>query len=252
MRTAWPVIGGAWLAACAPVDIAELDGPFYDGDGRSVHCAVDLDTVAGNSLASIDGALDRAAARGEVVELYAHKPGITVPLDRIEHVLAGAQDRGLAFVTYADFAAGAGTGPAIALSFDDSAVATWIAAQPLFERHGARATFFVSRFHAFSETARAQLHELAVAGHAIEAHSVLHERAPTYVEEHGLAAYLDDEVVPSIDALVAEGFSVTSFAYPYGARTDELDRAILELEHVAVLRSVSFSYTGVVQSPCPR
>lgn len=240
------------LAACAQVDIAELDGPFYDGDGRSVHCAVDLDTTADNSDASIDGALDRAAARGEVIELYAHKPGITVPLDRLERVLAGARDRGLGFVTYADFAAGAGTGPALALSFDDSAVATWLSAQPLFDRYGARVTFFVSRFDVFSATARAQLHELAAAGHAIEPHSVKHERAPSYVEQHGLAAYLAEEVVPSIDALVADGFAVTSFAYPYGARTDELDRAILDLDRIAILRSVAFTYTGVVQSPCPR
>lgn len=234
------------------VDIAERDGAFYDGDGRAVHCAVDLDDVANNSLASVDGALDRAAARGEVAELYAHNPGKTVPLATIEHVLAGARDRGLAFVTYADFAAGAGTGPGLALSFDDASVGAWYDARPLFAAYGARLTFFVSRYARLQPAQRDQLRELAADGHAIEPHSVLHLRAPAYVEQHGLAAYLADEVVPSIDALVADGYPVTSFAYPFGARTGEIDRAILALDDIAVLRAVDFTYTGVVRSPCPR
>jgi peptidoglycan/xylan/chitin deacetylase (PgdA/CDA1 family) len=241
------------LSAFAPgcqEDLAAIDGMFYDGDGRSVHCAVDLDDDAHNSLASIDTALDRAAARGQVAELYAHSPGKTVPVSVLEHVLQGAHDRGLAFVTYADFAAGAGTGPALALSFDDTSVDAWYAMRPQLLAVGARATFFVSRYAALREEQHAKLRELAADGHAIEAHSVLHLRAPEYVEDHGLAAYLDNEVVPSIEVMRADGFPVTSFAYPFGARTGEIDEAILE--HVAILRSISFSYTGPVIDACPR
>ncbi|MGN6108120.1 MAG: polysaccharide deacetylase family protein [Kofleriaceae bacterium] len=240
------------LAAGCQDDIGDIDGAFYDGDGRSVHCAVDLDTVANNSLASIDSALDRAAARGEVAELYAHNPGKTVPLEVVEHVLAGARDRGLAFVTYSDFAASGGLGPGLALSFDDTSVDAWTAARPLFDRYGARVTFFVSRYAALRDDQRAQLVQLAADGHDLEPHSVGHLRAPVYVEEHGLAAYLEDEVIPSIQRMVADGHHVTSFAYPFGARTREIDEAILALPEIAILRSVSFSYTGVVTSPCPR
>jgi len=92
------------------------------------------------------------------------------------------------------------------------------------------------------------LHALAAQGHKIEAHSVSHQRAPTYVENHGLAAYLADEALPSIDALRAEGFDVTTYAYPYGARTGELDGALLE--HVSIVRSVSFTWS-TVSDPCP-
>ena len=213
-----------------------------------MHCAANLDTSTGNSLASIDTALDRAAERGEVVELYAHRPELTVPLATIEHVLAGARARNLPFVTYADFAAGGGTGPGLALSLDDSGVSYWMDARPLFLRYQARVTFFVSRYAAMSDDTHAQIRELANDGHDIEAHSVLHLRAPSYVEDHGLRAYLDDEALPSIEVLRGDGYPVPAYAYPYGARTEELDHALLE--HVSILRSVSFAVSGVAD-PCP-
>jgi len=55
---------------------------------------------------------------------------------------------------------------------------------------------------------------------------------------------------PSCEVLRADGFELSAFAYPFGARTGELDRALLA--EVPILRSVSFSYTGVIASPCPR
>jgi peptidoglycan/xylan/chitin deacetylase (PgdA/CDA1 family) len=214
-----------------------------------MHCAINLDTSANNRIESIDTGLDRARDRGEVIELYAHVPGVSVPLAKIAHVLAGARDRGLAFVTYADFARGAHVAPGLALSFDDTAVDAWLALRPLLQDHQARVTFFVCRYHTFSEAQRAGLQQLAADGHAIEAHSVGHFRAPEYVENHGLVAYLRDEVDPSIAALRADGFDVQAFAYPFGARTGQIDGAIAR--RVPVLRSVAFSYT-LVQDPCPR
>jgi hypothetical protein len=49
--------------------------------------------------------------------------------------------------------------------------------------------------------------------------------------------------------LRADGYAVSAYAYPFGARTDELDEAMLA--HIPILRSVSFSVGGAV-SPCPR
>jgi peptidoglycan/xylan/chitin deacetylase (PgdA/CDA1 family) len=238
----------AMFAACQ-ADIAELDGVFYNGDGRLVHCGVDLDTTAKNTIASVDTGLDRARDRGEVVELYAHHPGVTVPVSKIEHVLAGAHDRGLAFFTYADFAAGRPVGPGLALSFDDTFVDAWVDLLPTFARYGAQVTFFVSRYAEQSAEQHAGLHQLAAAGHDIEAHSVKHLRAPEYVEDYGLDSYLHDEMDPSIQILRDNGFEVHAFAYPFGARTGELDRAIGE--RVPVVRSVAFSY-DITSSPCPR
>jgi len=231
------------------VSVDDLDGVFYDGDGRTVHCGVNLDTSANTSIASIDGALDRARDRREVVELYAHHPGATVPIEKLEHVLRGARDRGLAFFTYADFAHNRPVEPGLALSFDDTSVEAWFALRPMFQRYAAQVTFFVSRYYNIDDEARGQLKQLAAEGHAVEAHSVLHLRAPDYVEQRGLNAYVREEVDPSIAILRNDGFTVDAFAYPFGARTDELDRAIAK--RVPVIRSVAFTYS-IVGDPCPR
>lgn len=225
-----------------------MDSIFYDGDGRDVHCAVDLDRKSDLSHANLDGALDRAAARGEVLEIYAHNPERTVAVADIEYVVKGAAERGLAFVTYADFARGAGTGPGLALSFDDTSISAWYDLRSLFDRYGARVTFFISRYAGVRDRERAMVKQLAADGHEIAAHTVNHLNGPAYVEEHGLAAYLADEVLPSLDVLRADGYDVTSFAYPFGARTREIDEALLP--YVPVLRSVTFPRSGVV-SPCP-
>ena len=228
----------------------QVDGAFYDWDHRTVHCGVDLDSDTDNGSGSIDSALDRAADRGEVAELYAHHPTVTIPDSTIEYVLAGAQQRGLTFYTYEDLAdPTTPAGPGLALSFDDTSVDDWVATLPLFEQYAAHVTFFVSRYRYLSDAQHAELHTLADAGNAIEAHTVLHLRGPEYVEDHGLDAYMDDEVMPSISALRDEGFPVNAFAYPFGARTTDTDSAILG--NVKVLRSVSFTW-NVVASPCPR
>jgi hypothetical protein len=239
---------GSLVAGCQR-DVSELDGVFYDGDGRIVHCGVNLDTEANISQSSIDSGLDRARDQGEVVELYAHHPGVSVPIDKIEYVLAGATARGLGFVTYGDFARGSYASPGLALSFDDTFVDAWVGLLPMFERYHARVTFFVSRYAAMTEAAHASLQLLAARGHDVEAHSVRHFRAPDFVESYGIDAYLRDELDPSIAALRNDGFEVNAFAYPFGARTGELDRAIAK--RVPVIRSVAFSYAGV-ESPCPR
>jgi len=246
----------AWLTCGALVALAgchdsldDMDGIFSRGP-RRVFCAANLDTVAGSDLASIHAGLARARTRGEVIHLYAHNPGGTVPLDKLEAVLDDIDGFELPYVTYAELAAGPPTGAAVALSFDDTSVGAWYAARPLFAQHHVRATFFVSRFFAISADGRAELHQLAADGHDIEAHTINHLRAPDVVADRGLVAWRDHEALPSIDVLADDGFArPIAFAYPFGARTDETDRALLD--HVAVLRSVSFSFSAPVSDPCP-
>jgi peptidoglycan/xylan/chitin deacetylase (PgdA/CDA1 family) len=239
----------AALTAGCYDEIGAIDGAFYTGDGHGVHCAINLDTDANNRIASIDSGLDRALDRGEILELYAHNPGGTVPLDKLEHVLAGARDRGLPFVTYADFARSSFPTPAVALSFDDHSVPAWLAARPLFDKYGARITFFVSRYAALLDSERDGIKVLAADGHDIGAHSVRHLRAPDYVEAHGVAAYLRDEVDPSIDVMRSDGYDIQAFAYPFGVRTGETDRAIAR--RVPVIRSIAYTIP-LVNDPCPR
>ncbi len=238
------------IGACH-YDVGKADSAFYNWDGRKVHCAIDIDTFARIGNESIDTGLDRARDRGEVLELYNHGPGVTISPDVIEHVLAGAQSRGLAFVTYADMAKGLRpAGGGLAYSFDDNYAKPWAEQRDLFKQYGARVTFFIAYWEKTSAIDRGYIHDLASDGHDIEAHTVKHYRAPVYVEQKGLNAWIDDEVQPSIDALNNDGFPpVTVFAYPYGARTDETDRAALD--RVDIVRSVAYTWESPATDPCP-
>jgi peptidoglycan/xylan/chitin deacetylase (PgdA/CDA1 family) len=243
-------VAAAAVATACQHDTAATPSAFYAWDDREVHCAINLDTYARNDLDSVKAGLDRALQRGEVIELYAHDPGRTVEWDALEAVLAAINERNLPYYTYADFARGVAPGGAgVALSFDDAYIDHWLNGADLYARYAARLTFFIAYYDELSIDQRASLHELALRGHAIEAHSVDHLRAPVYVERHGLAAYIDNEVKPSIEVLRAEGFDVTTFAYPYGARTGEIDRAVLA--HVPLVRSVSFTWSSIATDPCP-
>jgi peptidoglycan/xylan/chitin deacetylase (PgdA/CDA1 family) len=165
-------------------------------------------------------------------------------------VIARAAELGLDFVRYDQLEPGGPARGGVALSFDDTDVQSWLDARPVFQQYDVQATFFVSRYDTFDDDRKAQLRTLGGDGHAIEAHSILHLRATDYVEKYGLAAYLADEAVPSIELLRSDGFAVSAYAYPYGARTHELDRAILT--HVDRVRAVTFSLDGpLVADPCP-
>jgi hypothetical protein len=57
-------------------------------------------------------------------------------------------------------------------------------------------------------------------------------------QAHGLDAYLADDIDPALAAMRADGWAPIVFAYPMGHRTAEIDRALLDREGFALLRSV--------------
>jgi Polysaccharide deacetylase len=237
------------LAAACRQPLDEIDEIYSTDPDQRVFCGVDIDDAKGNDLDSILGGLERAHERGEVMHLYAHAPGSSVSNERLEAVLTRADELGLAYLTYAELGAPAPPQGGLALSFDDSNIDAWYGARALFQAHGARVTFFVTRYDWFTDLGRTWLHELAGDRHEIAAHGLRHRNGPNYVIEYGLRAYLDDEVLPSLQLLRDDGFTVTSFAYPYGRRTGEMDHALLQ--YFERIRSVSYSIEGLVSDPCP-
>jgi hypothetical protein len=226
------LLGSLLTAAChAPGTTV-----FAEPGDQGLLCGLSID---GSSRQAGDLALglDDARRRGAIVQLYGHSPGDSVAVERIEALLAAAADRGMDFVTYADMTADTAGGSSLALSFDDDFVAGWHALRPVFDRHGARATFFVSRFAGLSAEQRAKLHELAADGHAIEYHGTDHQPAERYVAEHGIDAFLADEIEPGLAAMRADGFAPTAYAYPHGERTAETDAALLE--HFSIVRGIA-------------
>jgi peptidoglycan/xylan/chitin deacetylase (PgdA/CDA1 family) len=177
----------------------------------------------------IETEIDLAANRDRATLFHAHDPGRTVSRDTLEAVLDLADSHGLGYATFPELVPGGPRRAALALAFDDQWFDSWYGIRDLLAAHDARVTFFVSRFHLATETERAELAALHAAGHAVEAHTVEHLRAPDYVAAHGLDAYLADEVAPSLEILRAAGYTPTSFAFPFGASTDELNAAVLQL-----------------------
>jgi hypothetical protein len=238
----------ALLGACrTPLD--ELDGAYYPWDGREVHCAVEIDDRAGIAIEDILAGLDRARDTGEVLELVVHTPGVTMAWDRLEAVLAGARARGLPFLTAADLVRGTPSA-GVALMYDDWHTQEWLASEPLLAAYGARVTLYVGRYAHIPAGGHDQLRRLADAGHDVEAHGVRHLRGPTVVEERGVRAYLEEEVLPSIDVLREDGYEVLSYAYPFGVRTSETDRAILDTGRVELVRALA-KPNRLRANPCP-
>jgi peptidoglycan/xylan/chitin deacetylase (PgdA/CDA1 family) len=201
----------------------------YAWDDQQVLCSQSVDDITQDlDWGDVEDQIDYSADTRSVALVHAHVPGETITADGLRRLLDLAAQKQLAFVTYADFAeTGAQPRAGIALAFDDQAVEAWHAQLPLLADYGAHVTFFVTRYARWTEEQRRLLAELHAAGHDVQAHSVDHLNAKDYVNEKGMAAYLDDEVLPSISILQADGFEISAFAFPFGASNDELDDAVL-------------------------
>lgn len=118
--------------------------------------------------------------------------------------------------------------PGIALSFDDTHIHDWYEANEIFREYGWKATFYLSRFHRFSDDEIAMLHRLQDEGHEIAAHGYHHIRGVEYISENGIQAYLDYEINPMMDIMEQNNFFPTTFAYPYGNRDAQLDSLLFD------------------------
>jgi len=123
--------------------------------------------------------------------------------------------------------------PGVLLSFDDQFIDQWAAFADLVEPHGARATFFVTRMDYVDPPQLELLHDLQARGHEIACHGHRHLPAAEYAREHGVDAWVADELEPSLDAFAAAGFAPESYAFPYGEHDDATVEAALEhFDHV--------------------
>lgn len=124
-------------------------------------------------------------------------------------------------------------GPGIALSFDDAYVEAWHGAADLLERHDAVATFFVTRMDRLTAEQVELLHDLEDRGHEIGCHGHRHQPAGKMEREHDAETWIDEEILPSLEAFADAGFAPLSFSFPYGEHTDATGVAALEyFDHI--------------------
>lgn len=228
------------LAGC-DVTLSEIDNIYSHGADHRVLCGISIDNKNTVSADAIAVGLDRATVDETILHLYSHKPNGTIDESTLEQVVAGAADRDMNFVTYAELADGTAT-QGLALSFDDHDVVGWNALLPMFEIYGARVTFFISHYTLINDEERRLVRNLADAGHAIEYHSTAHQNAETYSAENGVEAYITDDILPGLAAMRADRYNPRVFAYPFGARTAATDEAVLA--HFPLVRASHFN--------CPR
>lgn len=223
----WRVILVAAACAGCDVTLSEIDNIYSDGADHRVLCGISIDNKNTVSADAISVGLDRATVDETILHLYSHKPSGTIDESTLEQVVAGAADRNMTFVTYADLADGTAT-QGLALSFDDHDIVGWNQLLPMFDLYGARVTFFISHYTTISDDDRSLLRVLAAAGHAIEYHSTAHLNAEAYSAENGVEAYINDDILPGLAAMRADGYDPRVFAYPFGARTAATDEAVLQ------------------------
>ena len=116
----------------------------------------------------------------------------------------------------------------ITITFDDALVCQFDNGYPLLRQHGVKGVMYVTTglvgqwYEGQRCMSLSQLHELADAGWEIGSHTVSHPKLASGERTKLPVTALEAELRESRDWLLANGFSVISFAYPYGSYNDEV------------------------------
>ena len=116
----------------------------------------------------------------------------------------------------------------ILLAFDDYDTDSWEAAFELVDEYDVKVTFFVNASEPDDFCARAKER-----GHEIGFHTIGHMDLTMLEEE-----YIIEQAIAPIEAFRAQGYDLTSFAYPYGKYSNETNEMLLE--HYNVLRGAFY------------
>jgi len=220
----WTALAFLAAAACSGKKEGKSFGPrFFSSEPTGVLCSKGVDAAHEWKHDLLQASLEHARDAGVVLQTYGHAP--TIKLDEYAADFDWAQGHGVPSVTWRELAAGH-VGAGWAFTVDDDEVDTWYGWREFLRAHHVKVTFFVTRFDRFTAEQKKKLHELVADGHDVEAHGKAHENAVDYVKAHGLEAYVRDEVLPSKQVLIDDGFPIIAFAYPYGAHTKEIDAAL--------------------------
>ena len=114
----------------------------------------------------------------------------------------------------------------VVISFDDAYVDEWFDADKTLKKYNWKATFCVCRIDSIGKPQLQKLQQLQREGHEIAGHGYHHYNAVKFVQKNGIDEYIKQEIDPMIASMKRLKFNVTSFAYPYGERSSELDSVL--------------------------
>ena len=133
----------------------------------------------------------------------------------------------------------------VILTFDDSYIDEWFAHKELFSTYNIKVTFFISRPYQLSQDQIDKLQILVADGHEIGCHGMNHIRA----SEENQHQYIETEVISAMQLLSDYGFTVTSFAYPFGSSTSFLDSILTN--YFTFIRKANYNYLDTLISTYP-
>ena len=137
---------------------------------------------------------------------------------------------------------------AIVLTFDDKYINNWYKADSILSQYNWKATFCVTKYATLTEDEKQKLLSLQRKGHEIASHGAEHLNALEYLSNHSINEYIDEEILPSINKMRNDSLIITSFAYPGGVRSVELDLALYE--YFSVLRGTMYDRSNLINQSC--
>jgi len=114
----------------------------------------------------------------------------------------------------------------VVLSFDDAYVDEWFEADQTLKKYAWKASFCTCRIDSIGAPQLSKLLQMQKNGHEIAGHGYHHFNAVKYVAANGIDNYIKAEIDPMLASMKRLSLNVTSFAYPYGERSKELDEAL--------------------------
>ena len=128
----------------------------------------------------------------------------------------------------------------IAISFDDHFINEWYALRPLFQKYGAKATFYITCSDSLTADEILKLKQLEKDGHEIGFHSTNHGKSTEIIAAGGPAGYYTAEIEPGMEYMNAAGFKPTSYAHPGGNHNATVD-SVLYANGFGIIRDVAIS-----------
>lgn len=142
----------------------------------------------------------------------------------------------LCFAAVASSQTEAGKRGGLVLQFDDGWTAWRTELAPELARWGGKATVFVN--NKYIAAGRITLEDLRILqdefGWEIGTHTVNHYHAPRFVRQHGVEAWVEQELLPSIREMTEAGLRIRSLVFPFNESTPEVEAAALN--HVECFR----------------
>ncbi|MCY7420525.1 MAG: polysaccharide deacetylase family protein [Chitinophagaceae bacterium] len=116
----------------------------------------------------------------------------------------------------------------IAFTFDDFNINEWFRCLPLLDSFGVKGTFYISNYNKLNREEIDKLKFIKKCGHEIAFHTTNHFNMVKYVNNKGMDALIQNEILAGLSKMNADGFYPTTFAYPFGQHTQELDNTMLK------------------------